>query len=407
MRFCMVTTFYPPFHFGGDGTYVRELSRGLVELGHEVEVIHCEDAYSIVANKPPVHVESPEAGIRVHRLKSRLGPLSPIITQQIGRPGLKRSRLRKLLDRDFEVVHFHNISLVGGPAVLRMSNAPVTLYTLHEHWLLCPMHIFWKNREKACDKRECFRCSIRSGVPPQLWRYTRLVRDSLSHVDELLAPSEYTAHRHSDLGVSTPISVLPLFARVEPGPIEDFAAPARARFLYVGRITVSKGIEGLVRSFAELPELELIVAGDGEMLDSLRQTYGDRRNISFLGSIENSALFELYRSATAVVLPSLAPETFGLTVVEGFAYGTPAVVRNAGGCKESVQSTGGGIVCETENEMIGALRRLAAEPDLREQLSRNARAGYERYYTRAHHLSRYLDKVSEIRTRSGTGRKSG
>ncbi len=35
MRFCMVTTFYPPFHFGGDATYVRALSRALVARGHE------------------------------------------------------------------------------------------------------------------------------------------------------------------------------------------------------------------------------------------------------------------------------------------------------------------------------------------------------------------------------------
>ncbi len=35
MRFCMVTTFYPPFQFGGDATYVRALSRAPVARGHE------------------------------------------------------------------------------------------------------------------------------------------------------------------------------------------------------------------------------------------------------------------------------------------------------------------------------------------------------------------------------------
>ena len=44
MRFCMVTTFYPPYHFGGDATFVQARARALVSEGHHVEVVHCEDA---------------------------------------------------------------------------------------------------------------------------------------------------------------------------------------------------------------------------------------------------------------------------------------------------------------------------------------------------------------------------
>jgi len=54
VRFCMVTTFYPPFHYGGDATFVRGLSRALVARGHEVEVVHCEDAYRAVGGPPRV-----------------------------------------------------------------------------------------------------------------------------------------------------------------------------------------------------------------------------------------------------------------------------------------------------------------------------------------------------------------
>lgn len=132
-------------------------------------------------------------GVVVHRLRNPLGILSPLITQQIDKPGVKASHLRRLFERDFDVVNFHNISLIGGPGVLQMSRAPVTLYTLHEHWLLCPMHIFWKNEQRACDSPECLRCCLRSKVPPQLWRYTGLIARSLANVYALLAPSAYTA----------------------------------------------------------------------------------------------------------------------------------------------------------------------------------------------------------------------
>ena len=77
MRFCMVTTFYPPYSFGGDATYVRALSRGLVARGHEVEVIHCADAFELLHKGPPPPEPAVEDGVIVHRLSSPLGPISP------------------------------------------------------------------------------------------------------------------------------------------------------------------------------------------------------------------------------------------------------------------------------------------------------------------------------------------
>ena len=173
MRFCMVTTFYPPYHFGGDATYVRSLARALRRRGHDVEVIHCVDSYALRAgyDEHPLEPELvTDEGIVIHRLRSRFGFLSPLVTQQTGRPGLKYEQLKTLLNQDFDVIHFHNISLVGGPAVLRMGQAPVKLYTLHEYWLLCPTHVFWKNGQQPCDQPQCVSCCVKSGIPPQWWR---------------------------------------------------------------------------------------------------------------------------------------------------------------------------------------------------------------------------------------------
>ncbi len=47
LRFCMVTTFYPPYHFGGDGVFVYRLTQALAERGHSVDVIHSVDAYRL------------------------------------------------------------------------------------------------------------------------------------------------------------------------------------------------------------------------------------------------------------------------------------------------------------------------------------------------------------------------
>src|SRR5262245_56304939 len=119
-----------------------------------------------------------------------------------------------------------------------MGNAPVKLYTLHEHWLVCPMHVLWKNRKQACDRQQCFQCCIRSGTPPQLWRYTGMLERCLRHVDALLSPSEFTAQRHREGGITCPIHVLPTFATIDP-PAEPAQPQARQRpqFVYVGRLT--------------------------------------------------------------------------------------------------------------------------------------------------------------------------
>ena len=45
LSFCMVTTFYPPYHFGGDAIYAYRLSNALARRGHKVTVVHSADAY--------------------------------------------------------------------------------------------------------------------------------------------------------------------------------------------------------------------------------------------------------------------------------------------------------------------------------------------------------------------------
>ena len=47
----MVTTFYPPHHFGGDAMYVYRLSHELAERGHEVTVVHSADAFRALGGR--------------------------------------------------------------------------------------------------------------------------------------------------------------------------------------------------------------------------------------------------------------------------------------------------------------------------------------------------------------------
>lgn len=283
---------------------------------------------------------------------------------------------------------------------MTQSRAPVNLYTLHDHWLHCPTHVLWKNNSMPCDRPTCFSCSIASGIPPQLWRYTRLVERSIDRVDTILAPSEHTARLHRNMGLKPPIHVLPSFSAIEPqtdhAPRHD-----RPRFLFVGRLTVSKGIVQLLEEFAGLPAYDLQIVGDGDLRSTLERRFASCSNISFLGPKPQAELVPIYQNATALILPSLVPETFALTIVEAFACGTPAIVRDVGGAGESIEATGAGFIYRTSEELRGTLAQIANEPGLRQALAERARDGFLRLYTSARHVKTYLDLVDLIRQAKG------
>jgi hypothetical protein len=120
-----------------------------------------------------------------------MGTLSLLLTHQLGRPVINSREIERLLALgDFDVIHFHNVSLLGGPGIFRMGRA-TKLYTAHEHWLVCPTHVLWRHKREACPARECFRCVPRNRQPPQAWRYTGALGHAAQHIDAFIALSEF------------------------------------------------------------------------------------------------------------------------------------------------------------------------------------------------------------------------
>ena len=152
----MVTTFYPPYNFGGDGIFVYRLTNELARLGHQVDVVHCKDAYYALKRTEPEYLYPNHRNVQVHSLKSRLGALSPLTTYLSGRPLLKAATLREILNGTrYDVIHYHNVSLIGGPEILHYGRASaIKLYTTHEYWLVCPTHILFKYNREACTQPE-------------------------------------------------------------------------------------------------------------------------------------------------------------------------------------------------------------------------------------------------------------
>ena len=410
LRFCMVTTFYPPYNFGGDGIGIQRLSRALVKAGHHVTVVHDADAYHALHPEAPPGQPTPEDGVEIVRLESGLRILSPLLTQQLGRPVVHARRLRRLLDGgDWDVVNFHNISLVGGPGVLGLGGNAVRLYMAHEHWLVCPMHVLWRHGRELCTGRECLKCTVVHRRPPQLWRYTGMLERELRHVDAVVAMSEFSREKHREFGFPREMEVLPYFlpddapaadAR-EAAPVAAAPVHDRPYFLFVGRLERIKGLDDVIPVFRDYPDADLLIAGDGEYAETLRAQAAGNPRVRFLGRLTPSALRAYYEQAIALVVPSVCYETFGIILIEAFRQGTPVIARRLGPFPELVEQSGAGLLFSTPDDLLVALRRFQHEPGLRDRLSAaGLHAHVERWSERVV-VPQYLDIVRRAAGRRG------
>lgn len=400
LRFCMITTFYPPYNFGGDGIFVHHLSNELARRGHYVEVIHCLDSYRMLAGQDPPGTYDDHPHVTVHGLKSRFGFLSPLATQQTGFPFFKADRIRQILERPFDVINYHNISLVGGPKVLELGTG-IKLYTMHEYWLVCPTHVLFRFNRAPCTRPHCLTCSLYQKRPPQWWRYLGLLESAARHVDAFIAMSSFCAHRHREMGFNFPIERIPGFVAspepVPPGPARLVGeAQGEPYFLFVGRLEKLKGLQTLIPVFRHRPQARLLIAGSGTYESRLRQLAEGSVNIRFLGQPTEGRLQGLFEQAVAVIVPSLSYEVFPLVPVEAFRHRTPVIARKLGALAEVVEQSAGGLLYETDEELWQAIDRLLADPSYRRELGQRGYEAYQRNWTVEAHLERYLALISNL-----------
>ncbi len=412
LKFCFLTTFYPPWNFGGDGIGIQRLARGLARAGHRVTVVHDADAWEMLAGKKVEGVERVEEVEGVERigLRSGVGALSPLLTQQLGRPVVNGGKIRELLERGgFDVINFHNASLVGGPGLFRYGDA-LKLYMAHEHWLVCPMHVLWRHGRELCTGRECLRCTLSYRRPPQLWRWTGFLERELRHVDTFIAMSEFSRGKHREFGFPREMEVLPYFL---PDPEPGGAAVAgesphgRPYFLFVGRLEKIKGLDDVIPLFRDYPDADLLIAGEGEYGATLRALGQDIERVRFLGRVAPDELCRYYQHALALIVPSVCFETFGIILIESFRQRTPVIARRIGPFPEIVESAAGGELFETGRELLGAMRRIQADPAHRRRLAENGYRAYVERYSESAVVPRYLDIVRRTAEKKGDRRVVG
>ena len=397
LRFCMVTTFYPPRSFGGDAVAVQSLARALVRDGHHVTVVCDDDAYRTLSGRHDAAPAEVDDGVVVHRLASRLGAVAVGLTQQTGRPIVHGHALRRIFEQGrFDVIHYHNLSLVGGPGALALGSA-VKLYTAHEHWLVCPTHVLWRYRLEPCPGRECVRCQLAYRRPPQLWRHTGLLERELHHVNAFIAQSRFSRDKHREFGFGREMDVIPCFVRdpgpPAPGPVQRAGRPY---FLYVGRLESLKGLDDVIDAFGAFGDADLVIAGEGSQRHSLVARAADNPRVRFVGFQSGDALSELYSGAQAVIASSRGYETFGLSVIEAYCRGVPVIARRRGTYLELVEGRGAGEMFGDVAELQDVMRRFLADPDRRAAMASAAYALFRSSYSEEAVVPQYLALVRRL-----------
>lgn len=130
-----------------------------------------------------------------------------------------------------------------------------------------------------------------------------------------------------------------IFYGVEPHP-RDGPLLEEPTAAFSGRLVPAKGVDVLLRAFADVPYGRLLIAGDGPeraSLEALSERLGLSKRVEFLGWLEQAELDRKLRGAWVQVVPSLWAEPFGLVAPEAMMRGRAVIASNSGGLAEIVQ----------------------------------------------------------------------
>ncbi|WP_299055378.1 glycosyltransferase family 4 protein [uncultured Nocardioides sp.] len=380
-------------HVGGQGVYVRHLSRELVALGHTVEVF----------SGPPYPVLDPGVGLTrvpsldlyrepdpfrrpaLREFRDRVDVLEylTMCTAGFGEPRTFGLRVRRLLAErlaDFDVVH-DNQTLADGVLALEGDGLPVVT-TIHHPITL----------DRRIDLAAA--TSWRRKVTLRRWYGFLAMQRRVAAA----SPSVVTVSETSADDIVREFGVRPDRLRVIPLGVPDgFTPPTTPRV--PGRILAMasadaplKGIPTLLEAFAKLRterDVSLVLVAKparGGVTERLVESLGIGEHVTFTHGLSDAELVAVMGSAEVACVPSLH-EGFSLPTAELMACGTPLVVSRAGAIPEVVGDDG---VCADlvspgdVGELEQALGALLDDPDRRAAMGAAGRArATERFSWRA------------------------
>ena len=271
---------------------------------------------------------------------------------------LVRQRLRT---HRYDLIHVQNFFPLISPSVYYAAQAegvPV-IQTLRNYRLVCPNALFFRDGQVCEDcvgkpipypgvVHGCYKESqLASAAVAAMISSHRALKTWLKQVNVFIALTQFAKQKLVEGGLpAEKILVKPNFIYPDPG-----VGSGQGNFaLYVGRLSVEKGLDTLLEAWQTLPQpFPLKIVGDGPLADLVQQTASAVPTITWLGRKPMAEVHRLMGEASVLIFPSKWYETFGRVAIEAFAKGTPVIASQIGAIAELIDDGKTGLYFEPAN----------------------------------------------------------
>lgn len=373
MRILLVNKYL--YQKGGAETYFLKLGEKLAAMGHEVQYFGMYDEKNIVANTENAYTE--------HKDFHKLSPEYLTYPFKIIYSNSARKEIRRLINAfKPDVVHTNNINFQITPSILheiKRGNIPI-VHTAHDVQWVCPNHTLINpnktelcseclgGRFSGCVKNKCIHSSrarsIIGAAEARLYRNLHTYRLA----DKIICPSRFMESilsKNPDIAGRT--EVIYNFIDKKTSDMEKTEHYA----LYFGRYSPEKGIRTLLKAVAELPCIQFVFAGSGDLEEEINRL----PNVKNAGFKSGQELDDLIAGADFSVLPSEWAENCPFSVMEAQSLMTPVIGADIGGIPELIKDGENGLLFESGNkdDLKEKIKNLSENNGLRQRLTENCK----------------------------------
>ncbi len=329
---------------GGMETYFATLRTGLRAAGHDARLLT-----STAGSSADGTAEYRAHGSNAQAAQALLQIANPFAFAAI------RAAVRDL-EPDLAIVGMVEQHL--SPAVFSALRGVPTVFSVGDYKPICPISTKLLPDGSLCREPAGAVCWRGGCISLPHWLRDRpryaLLRSGIGRANRVAACSSWLQKALAEAGIAAETLILPT---LPPSP-EFVRTPARhPLFAFVGRLSVEKGVESLLRAFARVreavPDTELRLVGDGperSALERLADSLGLGASVVFRGWLSPPEIEPELAVAWASVAPSVWAEPLGLVAAESIVHGVPVVASATGGLPEVVDHGRSGLLFPAGDE---------------------------------------------------------